>query len=112
MNWHRTFDGRIVDTEGNGPIDDADPGDAQIYLDLSAVRPVFDGRWHRVQLDRVPTTGERLTMLCGREKAVSFADAAERAAFGVPTCCYECDVVYRRSSGIEIRSGRPAARER
>lgn len=110
MNWHRTFDGRIVDTEGTGPIDDPDPGHAQIYLDLDKVRPVFDGRWHRVQLDRLPTTGERLKMLCGRERVVAFADAADRTAFGVPTCCYECDLVYRKQHGIEIRAGKPAIR--
>jgi hypothetical protein len=105
MNWRRTSDGRVVGTEGTGPVGGLNAGYAQIYLDLDNVHPVFDGRWHRVRLDRLPTIGERLTTLCGHEKAVAFADAADRTAFGVPTCCYECDLVYRRQRGIEIRAG-------
>ena len=106
MNWCRTFDGRVIDVDGTGPVDDPDPGDALIYLDLETIRPVFEGRWHRPRPDRFPGIGERLTMLCGLAKTVSFADVADRTAQGVPTCCPDCDLIYRAQHGIEIRIAR------
>jgi len=75
---------------------------ALIYVDLSALRPIVDGQWHRAHLSRVPAPGEQIVLLCGRTAPAVFESIAARTMAGIPTCCWECDLVYRRQCGIAV----------
>lgn len=75
---------------------------ALIYVDLAAWRPIVDGRWHRTHLSRVPAPGEQIVLLCGRTAPAAFEPIAGRTAAGIPTCCWECDLAYRRHHGIAV----------
>lgn len=75
---------------------------ALIYVDLAALRPIVDGLWHRTHLSRVPAPGEQIVLLCGRAAPAAFEPIDRRTATGIPTCCWECDLVYRRLRGISV----------
>ncbi|GAA4533897.1 zinc finger protein [Amycolatopsis samaneae] len=83
---------------------------ALIYLNLDAVHPVVDGRWHRARLTSVPLPGEKITMLCGVTADAEFERPREHAARGAPTQCWDCDLVYRREHGIDILPQHPGIR--
>jgi hypothetical protein len=73
---------------------------ALIMVDLDRVHPVFDGRWHRVRLHRLPQSGEEITTLCGRVEPVEYGATNERT-FTVQMC-WSCDLAYRRREGIGV----------
>ncbi|MEC3979425.1 zinc finger protein [Amycolatopsis sp. H20-H5] len=78
---------------------------ARIYVDLDRVHPVFDGRWHRAHLRRMPDPGEEITTLCGRVEPVAYGALAERASLLLT--CWGCDLVYRRQLGIAVPRDHP-----
>jgi hypothetical protein len=83
---------------------------ARIMIDLDRVHPVSaDGRWHRVaQLRQLPKPGEPITMFCGQVEQAEYVSPAEQTTTGtVETCCWACDLIYRRLQGIQIRPDHP-----
>ncbi|MFD9890723.1 zinc finger protein [Amycolatopsis sp. NPDC059027] len=80
---------------------------ALIYLNLDAVHPVIDGRWHRARLTSVPRPGEQITMLCGVTADAEFEGPREHEVHGVPKQCWDCDLVYRREHGIDVLPQHP-----
>ena len=85
--------------------------DALIYLDLEALHPVVDGKWHRVDLHRVPMPGEKITMLCGVKATAEFVDLVRRRDYP-PQQCWDCDGVYRLRKGIAPPHGVGAPRSK
>jgi hypothetical protein len=85
---------------------------AQIMIDLDRVHPLSGGRWHRVaQLQRLPQPGERVTMLCGQVEEAVYVSPAQHATTGtIDTCCWDCDLVYRKQQGIQILPTHPGLR--
>lgn len=79
---------------------------ALIYVDLDAVLPVVEGKWHRVDLHRVPMPGEELTMLCGLTAVAEFEDLVRRRDHP-PSQCWSCDLVYRRRKDIHVPPEHP-----
>jgi hypothetical protein len=73
-------------------------------VDLERVHPVFGGRWHRVQLNKMPNPGELITTLCGQVEEVEYGP--EDRVVIVQTCWY-CDLAYRRQEGIPVRPDHP-----
>ncbi|HEV7978245.1 hypothetical protein [Amycolatopsis sp.] len=81
---------------------------ARIMIDLTAVHPVTNGRWHRVaNLHRMPRPGEQLIMMCGESEPAEFV-AAGPIIETAPTTCWRCDLAYRRAAGIPVRPDHPA----
>lgn len=77
---------------------------AQIFVDLATVHPVIDGEWHRAKLTAMPQTGDTVTMLCGKTAAAEYERLDNRRASGIPTCCWDCDAVYRQQRGIPTQA--------
>jgi hypothetical protein len=73
-------------------------------INLDHVHPVFDGRWHRVLLRRLPQPGEEITTFCGRVEVVEYVSAPDA---GVTKTCWACDLQYRRREGIPVLTTHP-----
>jgi len=79
---------------------------AVIYLDPAAIQPVLDGKWHRLRSDRVPQTGDSITMLCGASGATEFRPSSERRSQRINQQCEACDEILRKKKGIPSRQHR------
>jgi len=78
---------------------------ARITVDLDNVHPVFDGRWHRVWLTRMPAPGELIQTFCGRVEQAEYSERYDETV--VPATCWTCDLVHRRQQGINVRPDHP-----
>lgn len=87
---------------GSGPARSS----AVITVDLDHLHPVFDGRWHRVVLDRLPGPDEIITTLCGQRRPVRYGTPADRLP--AARTCWPCDLAFRRANGIAVPPNHPA----
>lgn len=76
---------------------------ALIYVDPDVVHPVVDGVWHRMLLQSMPQSGEPVTMMCGLVASAEYERLDNRRRDQPPTCCWDCDGVYRRRHSIPAR---------
>jgi hypothetical protein len=76
---------------------------ARIVVDLANVHPVFDNRWHRVQLDHFPEPGETIVTYCGVAETVEFVAGATDYV----RTCWSCDLIHRRQHGIRVLPDHP-----
>jgi hypothetical protein len=78
---------------------------ALIMVDLDQLHPVFDDRWHRVRLRRMPNPGELITTLCGRTEEVIYGTSADQVV--TIRTCWSCDLVHRRDNDIAVLPTHP-----
>ena len=70
---------------------------------------VFNDKWHRIQLDRVPQPGETITMLCGITALAEFERLKEPRTHVIPTQCWKCEPIYRRLCASASRQATPSS---
>jgi hypothetical protein len=80
---------------------------ARITIDLKHVHPVFDGRWHRLRLARMPAQGEQIITYCGVTETADFFTSPPDF---IPQTCWPCDLVYRQEENIPIQPDHPGLR--
>ncbi|GAA4527552.1 hypothetical protein [Amycolatopsis samaneae] len=73
---------------------------ALIYINLDAVHPIINSVWHRTNINRLPSSGEPITMLCGATAPAEFEGAAHRDVIRVARQCWDCERVYREKRGL------------
>jgi hypothetical protein len=70
---------------------------ARIMVEMTHVRPVFDGKWHMTRLSRMPEPGEEITTYCGQTREASYRDQESQATV---KACWDCDLAYRKAHSI------------
>jgi hypothetical protein len=73
-------------------------------IDLARVHPVFNGRWHRIRLLRLPQPGEQIVTLCGASETAEYVSTPSP---GTAQTCWTCDIEYRRQEGIPVLPTHP-----